>query len=122
MIWTDENIALLYSDTPDRQLAFELGTTEYQVHKKRGELNLHRVNSFRSPELYTEDINKLFHSLYIGQDVSITIPIYGLGVDFKKDVRAIIKELFPHHALCEYEGKIYSIQLKDIASKNRGLM
>lgn len=73
-------------------------------------------------ELYTYDIDRIRESLYYGQQLKIIITIYRSGVDTKKEVIGTVREIYPYHVMCEYEEKIYSIQMVDIALKNRGLL
>ena len=74
------------------------------------------------PEIRVEDIQKIYSTLIIGSKVRIETTIYTASKEITKEVDAIVREVYPHHAMCEYNGHIYSVQLKDIAFKNRGLL
>ena len=74
------------------------------------------------PEIRVEDIEYIYGTLIIGSKVRIETTIYTASKEITKEVDAIVREVYPHHAMCEYNGKLHSVQLKDIAVKNRWLL
>ena len=74
------------------------------------------------PEIRVEDIERIYGTLIIGSKVRIDVTIYGLNQNTHKEVEAYVREVYPHHAMCEYNGKLHSVQLKDIAFMNRWLL
>ena len=74
------------------------------------------------PEIRVEDIERIYGTLLIGSKVKITVTIYGLNQNTRKEAEAYVREVYPYHAMCEYNGKLHSVQLKDIAVMNRWLL